>query len=101
MGNLLIEFIEHSYEDDGNCKPLPVVDGVVKDEDTQDDSNHLAGSRNEREDMLLEIGHNVIDTDLADHLQKSDFNDIDEHAGIVAQEFDGGEEGLVNEDGVK
>jgi hypothetical protein len=99
--NLFIEFIEHANENDGNRKPLPVVDGVVKDEDTQNDSNHLSGRRNEREYMLLEIGHNIINTDLTDHLKQSDFDDIDKNTGIVAQEFDRREKRLINEDRVQ
>ena len=83
MFNFLVEFIKHSDEDKSNSDPLPIVNVVIINEDTKNDCQYLASGWDEREYMLLEIGDDIINTDLPDYLQYSNTHNIDQSRRIV------------------
>ena len=55
MLELLIELVEHSDEDNYDCKPLIIVDVVFEDEDADDDCEDFTGCGDEGEYMLFEV----------------------------------------------
>ena len=83
MFEFLPKLVEHAKEDDGDGDPLGVIDVVPEDEDAHDDCKYLAGSRDEREDVLLEVGYDVVDRHLSQHLQTTDLQDQPQRGRVV------------------
>lgn len=59
--DFIVELVGHAEEDDGKGEPLIGVEGVLEDQDTDEDGDDLAGGGDEWIYMLLEIRNHVID----------------------------------------
>ena len=97
MDDLFIEFKKHSSEDDGDGQPLKWVHIVVEYKNADDDCQYFPGGGDQGEYVLLEVGNDVIDADLADHLKDSDSYDVPEGTGVVYHEMEAFEEGALND----
>lgn len=95
MLQFLVELIEHPEEDNANGDPLGVVDVVPKDEDAQDHAEDLTSGRHQGKDVLLEIGNDVVDTDLSNHLQSRDSSNVDQGLRIVPNKGKGLSQGTI------
>ena len=96
MDDLFIELVEHSTKDDGDSQPLKWVHIVVEYKNADDDGQYLSSRGDEGEDVLLEIGNDVVYTDLANHLKNSDSYYVPECIGVVCHKVEAFEEGPVD-----
>lgn len=65
-------------------------------EDTNQYSNNFSSSRDKRENMLFEIGNNIIDTNLSNNLKNTYSNNIFDSRWIISNEFKEWKEALIN-----
>ena len=69
---------------------------MVEYKNADDDCQYFPGGGDQGENVLLEVGNDVIDADLADHLKDSDPYDVPEGTGVVDHEVEAFEEGAFN-----
>lgn len=93
----LVELVEHAEEDDTDGDPLVRIDVMPEDEDTHNHTQHLPGGCHQRENVLLEVRHDVVDTYLSDHLQTSDPEDVDQRLGVVPDKGQRNGQGTIHQ----
>ena len=62
---LFSKLVEHAEEDDAYGDPLVGIDIVIEGKDADDDCEDFSGGGYQRENMLFEVGYDVVDTDLS------------------------------------
>lgn len=83
IGEFFVEFIEHSTKYDENWCPLGIIHIMSIDKYTWNHSNNLSSCRNERENMLLKISNNIVDTNLTNYLKYTNNKNINQCSRIL------------------
>ena len=97
-GDFIVELVGHTQEHDHQGQPLVAVDGVVENEDADQDGEYFASGRHQRVDVLLEIRYHKVHCHLSRHLQTANSNQLGQRTGVPHAEEKGGFE-LASEEG--
>ena len=70
---------------------------MIEYKNADDDGQYLSSRGDEGEYVLFEVGNDVVDADLADHLKNSDSYYVPECIGVVCHEVEAFEERAVDD----
>ena len=97
MTDLLIKFVEHSAENYANSHPLTSIDIMTKPVNAEYNCQNFPCRRNQRENVLFEVGHNVVNAYLTKYLQNTYSSQNQQGTRVVYQEFNRWNERLLDQ----